>query len=186
MVLGCGYGAGSAKFAIMSGMTEKEAEEAVSLYRRKMSKVKKLWGELNSNMVTAYDMAVPYTEEIPSGRSLNYGRLKLSKTSDNKLNYVAIMPRNGKRLPVKLWGGLLAENLSQALARDIFSDMLCKIHNAGFEIVMHVHDEVVVEVDSDKAEESLKQIIKIMSTAPEWIPDIPLSAEGDILTCYTK
>jgi DNA polymerase len=186
MVLGCGYGAGSAKFAVMSGMTEKEAEEAVSLYRRKMSKVKKLWGELNSNMVTAYDMAVPYTEEIPSGRSLNYGRLKLSKTSGNKLNYVAIMPRDGKRLPVKLWGGLLAENLSQALARDIFSDMLCKIHNAGFEIVMHVHDEVIVEVDSDKAEESLKQIIKIMSTAPEWIPDIPLSAEGDILTCYTK
>jgi DNA polymerase len=64
--------------------------------------------------------------------------------------------------------------------------MLCKIHNAGFEIVMHVHDEVVVEVDSDKAEESLKQIIKIMSTAPEWIPNIPLSAEGEILTCYTK
>jgi DNA polymerase len=186
MVLGCGYGAGSAKFAIMSGMTEKEAEGAVSLYRRKMSKVKKLWGELNTNMIASYDTGAVYTEEIPSGRSLNYGRLKLSKTSDKKLHYMAIMPRNGKRLPVKLWGGLLAENLSQALARDIFSDMLCKIHNAGFEIVMHIHDEVVVEVDSDKAEESLKQIIKIMSTAPEWIPDIPLSAEGDILTCYTK
>jgi DNA polymerase len=82
----------------------------------------------------------------------------------------------------------VAENASQALARDIFSDMLCRINNIGngVDLVMHVHDEVVIEVDADKAEQALEEVIKIMSTPPDWIPDIPVSAEGKILTKYEK
>jgi DNA polymerase len=64
--------------------------------------------------------------------------------------------------------------------------MLCRIHDSGFRIVLHVHDEVVIEVDEDKAEEALTQIIEIMSTPPEWIPDIPISGEGKILSVYEK
>ena len=80
----------------------------------------------------------------------------------------------------------MAENASQALARDIFSDMLVRIDEAGYKIVLHVHDEVVVEADVDQAEESLQHILKIMSEPPDWIPDIPLAAEGSILSRYTK
>jgi DNA polymerase len=185
MVLGCGYGAGAEKFAIMSKMDAKEAQDAVDLYRNKMKSVTKLWREYTTDVSVSYDQQVSLTIDLPSGRSLDYGKVRPVK-QNNKTNYVALMMRNGKRLPVKLWGGLLAENASQALARDIFCNMLCRIDEAGFDIVFHVHDEVVVEVDADKAEDALSSIINIMSTPPEWIPDIPLSAEGSILTRYEK
>jgi hypothetical protein len=187
MVLGCGYGAGAPKFAMMSGMSEKEAKDAVDLYRSKMKSVKKLWSDYTTDIITSYDTCNNFTVDLPSGRTLDYGKLKPVKQND-KIQYVAMMPKNGKRVPVKLWGGLVAENASQALARDIFSHMLCKINEIGngVELIMHVHDEVVVEVDADKAEQALDQIIQIMSTPPDWIPDIPVSAEGQILTKYEK
>lgn len=187
MVLGCGYGAGAPKFAMMSGMSEKEAKDAVDLYRSKMKSVKKLWSDYTTDIITSYDTHNNFTVDLPSGRTLDYGKLKPVKQND-KIQYVAMMPKNGKRVPVKLWGGLVAENASQALARDIFSHMLCKINEIGngVELIMHVHDEVVVEVDADKAEQALDQIIQIMSTPPDWIPDIPVSAEGQILTKYEK
>jgi len=95
-------------------------------------------------------------------------------------------PRN--RFAVKNGGGdiLIAHNCSQALARDIFSHMMLEIDKAGIDIIFHVHDEVICECDEDKAEETLQKITQIMSTPPEWIPDIPLDAEGEILTKYQK
>ena len=152
-----------------------------------MKSVKKLWAHYTSSIIGSFDIETNFTVDLPSGRTLDYGRLKTVKQED-KIHYVAMMPKNGKRVPVKLWGGLVAENASQALARDIFSDMLCKINNIGngIDLVMHVHDEVVVEVDADKAEQALEEVIKIMSTPPDWIPDIPVSAEGKILTKYEK
>jgi DNA polymerase len=72
------------------------------------------------------------------------------------------------------------------LARDIFSHMMLKVEAAGYPIVLHVHDELVCEVAEDEAEHALAKIIEIMSTPPEWIPDIPLSAEGEVLDFYSK
>jgi DNA polymerase I-like protein with 3'-5' exonuclease and polymerase domains len=185
MVLGCGYGAGAEKFTVMSGMTLKEATSAIQLYRNKMTSVTKLWRDYTTDVAVSYDQQIPLTIDLPSGRALDYGKLRPVK-QNGKVNYVALMNRNGKRVPVKLWGGLLAENASQALARDIFCNMLCRIHDSGFRIIFHVHDEVVVEVDEAEAEDALARIIEIMSTPPEWIPDIPVSAEGNIISVYEK
>lgn len=81
---------------------------------------------------------------------------------------------------------LIAHNCAQGLARDIFSHMMLKVEAAGYPIVLHVHDELVCEVAEDEAEHALAKIIEIMSTPPEWIPDIPLSAEGEVLDFYSK
>jgi DNA polymerase I-like protein with 3'-5' exonuclease and polymerase domains len=185
MVLGCGYGAGAEKFTIMSGMTLKDATSAIQLYRKKMTSVTKLWRDYTTDVAVSYDQQIPLTIDLPSGRSLDYGKLRPVK-QNGKINYVALINRNGKRVPVKLWGGLLAENASQALARDIFCNMLCRIHDSGFKIIFHVHDEVVIEVDESEAEDALTRIIEIMSTPPEWISDIPVSAEGSIISIYEK
>ena len=185
MVLGCGYGAGAEKFTVMSGMSLKDATSAIQLYRNKMTSVTKLWRDYTTDVAVSYDQQIPLTIDLPSGRSLDYGKLRPVK-QNGKINYVALMNRNGKRVPVKLWGGLLAENASQALARDIFCNMLCRIHDSGFRIIFHVHDEVVVEVDEAEAEDALARIIEIMSTPPDWIPDIPVSAEGNIISVYEK
>jgi len=185
MVLGCGYGAGAEKFTVMSGMSLKDATAAIQLYRNKMTSVTRLWRDYTTDVAVSYDQQIPLTIDLPSGRVLDYGKLRPVK-QNGKINYVALMNRNGKRVPVKLWGGLLAENASQALARDIFCNMLCRIHDAGLKIIFHVHDEVVVEVDEAEAEDSLARIVEIMSTPPEWIPDIPVSAEGNIISIYEK
>ena len=126
-----------------------------------------------------------YDEPLPSGRTINYGRIKLVKQND-QISHQAIVSRNGKRLPMKLWGGVVAENLSQGLARDIFSDMIVRLEEDGINLIFHVHDEVVIECDENEAESILERTIEIMSTPPTWIPDIPLAAEGQMLTRYQK
>lgn len=185
IVLGCGYGCGPEKFAMISKMDPIEAEGAVNLYRTKMKKVVSLWRKYNENMGLSRDQEDEFSIELPSGRSLNYGHLQ-AVSQKGRTQYVAMMNKHSKKMPVKVYGGLLAENASQALARDIFCDMLCRIHDAGLKIIFHVHDEVVLEVREETANLDLQRVIKIMSTPPEWIPDIPLAAEGSILTKYTK
>ena len=91
-----------------------------------------------------------------------------------------------KKVPVKLYGGLLTENASQALARDIFADILIRLNKKDLNIIFHVHDEVVIETPEEAAEEVLQTVIEEMRKPPEWIPDIPLDAEGKILDRYEK
>jgi DNA polymerase len=189
IVLGCGYGMGPTKFATFSGLPLEEAEAAVNLYREKMSTVKRLWRKLDNDMAVAYSISEPFELDMPSGRMMRYGVLKRMKdTSSDKtrFRYIGKLIRNGQLRDFALWGGILTENLSQALARDIFCDMLLRIDKAGFPIILHVHDEVVLEVPEDTAEDALQQVLQIMSTPPDWIPDIPVAAEGHILDLYSK
>jgi len=184
IVLGCGYGAGAKKFAEMYNMPLQEAEDAVSLYRTKLFKVPKYWKKLD-NLVKRHYSDGLLTLDLPSGRSLTYPKLHMTM-AQGRVHYGCSINRNGQKRKMKLWGGILAENLSQALARDIFSYMMLEIDKAGIDIIFHVHDEVICECDEDKAEETLQKITQIMSTPPEWISDIPLDAEGEILTQYQK
>ena len=190
MVLGCGYGAGKNRFAEMSGMSKPDADAAVDIYRNSMKSVTKLWKTYNSGVHGAYSLSVngyltPFIVNLPSGRTLDYGLIR-TDGKGNQRRYVAKLMRHGKKVLTKLWGGFITENASQALARDIFSDMLVRIDGAGYKIVLHVHDEVVIEVDTHQAEETLQNVLQIMSCPPTWIPDIPLAAEGSILSRYTK
>ena len=196
LVLGCGYGAGANRFSEMYGMPIEEAEKSVKLYRTKLSSIPDYWGELNNAVRSGHnlimnDPSLRGEDEarlrlpLPSGRVLDYGFIQAEK-SERGTQYVAKVNRNGKTLPMKLWGGVLAENLSQALARDIFSYMMLEIDKKGIEIIFHVHDEVICECAEEDAEEVLATLIEIMSTPPQWIPDIPLGAEGEILTKYQK
>ena len=196
MVLGCGYGAGAKRFASMSDITEKEAQKRVDTYRNKMKKIKDLWFSYSEDIAGStrvtkgYDkdgneLKSTFTVELPSERVLDYGTLHKGGDPTNT-QYTAKVPRHGKYAAVRLWGGLVAENASQALARDIFSDMLLRVDAAGHKIIMHVHDELVVESDADKAQETLEEVIKIMSEPPKWIGDIPVDAEGSIQDRYEK
>lgn len=184
LVLGCGYGAGAKRFAEMYDMPLEEAEDAVSLYRESLAKVPRFWNNLDLRLKGAMEKRV-LSLDLPSGRSLSYPRL-VEFLNRGRSNYLCRINRNGQLRKMNLWGGVLAENMSQALARDIFSHMMLEIDKAGIKIIFHVHDEVICECAEDSAEETLQKIIQIMSTPPEWIPDIPLGAEGAILTKYQK
>ena len=161
IVLGCGHGAGANKFSEMYNMPLAEAKEAVNLYRTQLHKVPKFWQKINNTLKSCHNSFVPFECRLPSGRALNYGPLKLVYQNE-RLAYQAIVSRNGKRLPMKLWGGVVAENMSQGLARDIFSDMLLRLEAEGIRLIFHVHDEVIIECDEGEAEMTLKKTIGIM------------------------
>jgi len=185
MVLGCGYSASAKKFAMISAMEETEAVKAVSLYRTKMSRVVSLWNKLQRELHVAYSLGDEFSIELPSGRSLNYGKIK-SVVQYGRRNYIALIAKGMKKVPIKLYGGLLSENASQALARDIFADILIRLEEKGLQTIFHVHDEVVIETSANEAEDVLEAVIEEMRIPPEWIPDIPLDAEGKVIDRYEK
>jgi DNA polymerase len=151
-----------------------------------MKSVVNYWAKLNQELVTACALGVPFELNLPSGRTLRYGKLRKMKALGDRFAIIGKIYRMGGMRDIKLYGGTLSENMSQGLARDIFSDMMLRIDAAGYPIILHVHDEVVCEVPEAIAEEALSNILKIMSTPPDWIADIPVAAEGQILDIYTK
>ena len=85
-----------------------------------------------------------------------------------------------------MYGANLFQNSVQALARDCFGFILKNLNDAAFDVVLHVHDEVVVEVEEEKAEEIKNEIQQIMMTGPKWMKNVPLSSEAIIAKEYTK
>ena len=86
----------------------------------------------------------------------------------------------------KYWYGLLVENLTQATAREVFAEKLLNIEAEGFKILFSVHDEVVCIAKEKEVEQTLARVVQIMSETPDWMPGLPLSAEGSIDCKYGK
>ena len=87
---------------------------------------------------------------------------------------------------VDTYGGKLVENIVQAIARDLLAESLIKLDKAGFDIVMHVHDEVVCEIFKGAAAEELKIICEIMGESVAWAEGLPLAADGYVTDYYKK
>ena len=90
------------------------------------------------------------------------------------------------KTPTKFYGGKLVENLVQATARDVLADMILRIEEAGFPVVLHVHDEIVAEVSNNTAPAALAEIRRIMSTPPKWMPTLPVECEATTMEAYGK
>lgn len=186
--LGLGYGCGAAKFQmvakILAGLdiSFEESQQIVQSYRDSSPKITALWRKMDRELRIATDpndktLIVP----LPSGRDLVYRDVRRVTG-----NIVAKMPRLGKLMDVKLYGSLVVENLTQALARDVFMDRCMALDDAGYEILMRIHDEVVVLVDEADAESHRTAIEQIMSTPPIWASDLPLGAEAIVSKHYRK
>ena len=89
-----------------------------------------------------------------------------------------------KRL--RFWKGTLIENATQAFARDVFMDRVLALRKAGHNVILRVHDEVVIEADLDNAEDASKDIDRIMSEPPEWCKSLPLGTDVEQMERYTK
>lgn len=87
---------------------------------------------------------------------------------------------------MQLLRGQARENLTSATARDVLGDILIRLDEAGYRVVMHVHDEVVVEVPEAKAKEAAADIHRIMTTPIDWLEGLPLAAETITSPYYTK
>ncbi len=78
---------------------------------------------------------------------------------------------------------MLAENIVQAVCRDLLADALVRLEAAGLPVVLHVHDEIVCEVDTP---EQLEEMKEVMRQAPKWAEGLPLEVEGYVATRYRK
>jgi DNA polymerase len=92
----------------------------------------------------------------------------------------------GKWQRVSAYGGSLAENMTQAIARDLLADAMRAVEAEGLEVCFHVHDEIVVEVQQFRAQYALERMVAIMSETSVWAKGLPLAAEGFHTKRYRK
>lgn len=189
IVLGCGFGMGPERYAETAGVSLEEAEKSVALYRERMTMVVDLWGTYKNAIRHAWQTGQRLRFRIPPGRIIDYGHVTRADQPDRygRPQYLVMMQRKGSKLtPIRIHQGVIVENMAQALARNIFCDALLRLEAAGFQTILHIHDEVLIDISEAEAETAIPRVVEIMSTAPDWLPEIPLAAEGSVTRFYTK
>lgn len=130
-----------------------------------------LWCLLPSNRALCY----PYPKIMPGkfgGPMVTF--MAVPSAEDRKKGKIIKDPHNAPRWArLSTYGGSLMENVVQAICRDILVDKMLVMHALGWQIVLHVHDEIVAEEDSDRAAEMLA----IMNAPVEWAPGFPVYVE---------
>ena len=81
----------------------------------------------------------------------------------------------------RLWKGLSCENITQAIANDLLRHALRQV-----DAVLHVHDEIVLEVDATAADSAMNQLAEMMKTPPVWAKGLPLDVEVKKMPRYGK
>ena len=187
-VLGAGYGVGAAKFQlvakIMAGLdiSLQEAQETVQAYRDSNPKIVAYWKKFDHELRKATDPNDrELVAELPSKRTLIYRNVRRQAGG-----IIGLVPRLGKMMDTNLYGAKIVENLCQAFARDVFMDRCMALDDAGYEILLRVHDEVVLLVPEKDAETHRERVEQIMSTPPSWCSDLPLGAEAIVSKQYRK
>jgi len=155
------------------------AIEAVRWKRKSVSKFRGLAFDCD-------DYAMTIT--LPSGRQLFYknARLKPDKWGGSSVVYDGTNQETKQWGSVDTYGGKLAENVVQAIARDLLAYALIALRKASYPIVMHVHDEVVIDYVASTPDETLSAICGIMALKPAWASDLPQRADGFYTNFYMK
>ena len=94
----------------------------------------------------------------------------------NALTYMGTNPINRKWERISTYGGKLVENITQGVASCVLREAMLRLEEEWFSVVMHVHDEVVVE--SPIHSEPLEEMIEIMTVVPDWAEGLPIDADG--------
>lgn len=206
--LALGYGGAVGAMITMGGekmgLTNSEMQYIVDAWREANPAIVALWKDIEKNAILAvrtkkervskyrgirfnYDGYV-LTITLPSGRSLYYQKPTIgrNKWGGDCLYYWGMDQVKKIWTRVDTYGGKLVENIVQAIARDLLAESLIKLDRAGFDIVMHVHDEVVAEILKEEAEAKLHEMCEIMAEPVEWAEGLPLGANGYITEYYKK
>jgi DNA polymerase len=206
-VLACGFGGGVGAFNAMGRvygvhMPESEARRTVDLWRRANPWAVPFWADLEQ----AYTRAIRNPGEVfkagrvqymkqgdhlwyalPSGRVLCYPYARFEEDGVSYAKASWKPAADAKEWPrARLWRGLACENIVQATANDILREALRGLDAAGVEVVLHVHDEIVAEVDTEKSAELAAAMQAVMVTPPAWAEGLPLGASGKVLARYGK
>lgn len=188
--------------ALEQGLTEDELPEIVERWRNANRVIVQFWRSIEAaalhavqtgeavglrGLVLAREMDSQtgqdfLTIRLPSGRKLYYPQPHIAENHFGKpaVHYYGVEDKKWSVLST--YGGKLTENVVQAISRDCLANSMVKLHVAGFEIVMHVHDEIVAEVEGDR----LDEMLDIMREPIPWAPGLPLEAAGFVADFYMK
>lgn len=190
--LALGYGGGPGAMTTMGakdmGLTNAEIQEIIIKWRKASPKIANFWYELDAAIRRAITTKQLITLQHGLRLFVTGQWLYIDLPSKRRLAYYkpAVTPKDityqGMTKRVGAWGGKFTENIVQALARDCLAEAMLKI-NRRYKIVMHIHDEVVVEVDDPS---HLEKIEAIMAEPLDWAPGLILTADGFTNDYYRK
>jgi DNA polymerase len=209
--LSLGFGGGKGAFQNMAKnygvkVSDSVADEIKTAWREAHPATVKFWYELEN----AATNAVLYPNKIfeagaegrrikykvagsflwcllPSGRALCYPYPKIEPVMKpwgemgDSITYMYVDSISNTWMRGSTYGGSLAENVTQATARDILTDAMLRIEDAGFPISFHVHDEIVTEIPVNNADKALPTFEKIMAEVPNWATGLPIAVK-----CFAK
>lgn len=184
------------------GLSDEELREIVNSWRKASPRIKQLWYDVDTAAIEAvresravtlhHGVAFSYRKGIlflrlPSGRRLAYVRPKIEVEPEfdrEGLTYEGSEQTSGKWTRLRTYGGKLVENIVQAIARDCLAAAMTRLEAEGYQIVMHIHDEVVIECPADACD--LDNVCRIMGRPIDWAPGLILTADGYVTDYYKK
>lgn len=191
--------------ALDMGLTEEELPEIVMRWRNANRRIVDLWFSFEAAAIEVMETGQPvgvkgiifareshygngldfFTIQLPSGRKLYYVQPTLAQNDFGKqaLHYMGPDQKTGKWAQISTYGGKLVENVVQAIARDCLAVTLMRAEQAGYQTVLHVHDELGAESDHP---EELEGLLEIMKQPIEWAPGLPLKGAGFTTYFYMK
>ncbi len=192
--------------ALDMGIPEEDLQDIVSRWREANKRIRDLWYKMDSaaawviaqggsvgvnGIIVSREFNPAQNTDylavsLPSGRKLYYVQPQISENrwGNPSISYMGMDQTTKKWKRVETYGGKLVENAVQAIARDCLALSIERLKEAGYDVVFHIHDEVVIECEEEKA--SLDEAVKIMSEPIEWAPGLPLGADGWVGKFFKK
>lgn len=200
LALGYGGSVGALKAmgALDMGLDERELKPLVDSWRVANPKIVSFWWDVDRatketvrkrQMHVTHGIQFEYQSgmmfiKLPSGRKLAYvkPRLGINSFGNESVSYEGIGATK-KWERIDSYGPKFVENIVQAISRDLLCHALQRVHQEGFRIVMHVHDEIVVEALTDS---TVEYVSNLMTEPPSWAKGLALRADGFETEFYKK
>ncbi|MBR1810133.1 MAG: DNA polymerase [Clostridia bacterium] len=200
LALGYGGSVGALKAmgALNYGVAEDELKTLVDAWRKANPRIVRFWWDVDKAASTcvrehttaeAHGIRFVYQSgmmfvTLPSGRRLVYVKPKMgtNRYGNESVTYEGVGEQK-KWLRLESYGPKFVENIVQGTARDILAEAMLRLNAHGYKIVMHVHDEAVIEAPSDT---SIAEICAVMGEAPSWAGGLLLRADGYVCDFYMK
>lgn len=185
------------------GLSDEECLVIVKAWRKASPNITKLWYAVQEAAIEAVEYPGKTVKlrhlkfqvknnvlfiRLPSGRCLTYINPKLKEGKHGTvITFYGVDQKTKKWVREETYGGKLVENIVQGTSRDLLAQKMQDLDAAGFNIVMHVHDEVVLEENEDEwTAHGLVRVESIMSKEVSWAPGLPLGVASFISTFYKK
>ena len=203
-VLACGYGGSvgalKAMGALNMGLAEHELKPIVDAWRQANPHIVGLWADVEEAAIAAISSRQPIRLrnlrfsvesgilfiDLPSGRRLAYVQPRLGENQWGGTSITYTGTTTARRWgQLETYGGKLVENIVQAIARDLLVTGMHAVAKTGHRIVMHVHDEIVID-EPENSGFTVTDACELMSTLPAWAKGLPLDADGYECAYYRK